>query len=672
MKGAVYVTTELSTLETLCVNTIRGLAMDGPQKANSGHPGTAMALAPIGWSLYGRLMNFNPKNPKWADRDRFILSCGHACILQYSLLHLSGFDLSRDDLINFRQWHSKTPGHPESWVTPGVETTTGPLGQGIANSVGFALAERFLAAHFNRPGHEIVNHHTYVIASDGDLMEGVSGEAASLAGHLKLGKIICFYDDNKITIEGETHLAFSENVDARYAAYGWHVQRLEDANDLDAICKAVENAQADPRPSLISVRTHIGYPSPNRQDSHKAHGEPLGLDEVAATKKILGIPNEEFYIPKDIESLRQGLIDKGAQKEKEWNDRFAAYAKAFPELAAQWKQWHSNELPSGWDSALKPFEPNAKGMATRESSGKVINMIAPHLPNWVGGSADLAPSTKTWMDNAGTQSAEEPSGRNFHFGIREHAMGSCLNGIALHGGLRCFGATFFIFSDYMRPAVRLASVMELPIAYVWTHDSIGLGEDGPTHQAVEHLASLRAMPHFTLIRPCDANEVLEAWKAALTHHGPVGLVLSRQPVATLDRQNMGPASDLKRGAYILSEAQGGQPKVILIGTGTEIGPCLAAQKILEGEGTPTRVVSMPCWSFFEAETPEYRESVLPRGVKAKVAVEAGASLGWHRWIGPDGALVTMDRYGASAPWQTNMEKFGYTGENIADHARRIL
>ncbi len=665
-------TTELSTLETLCVNTIRGLAMDGPQKANSGHPGTAMALAPIGWSLYGRLMNFNPKNPKWPDRDRFILSCGHACILQYSCLHLAGFDLSRDDLIHFRQWHSKTPGHPESWITPGVETTTGPLGQGIANSVGFALAERFLGAHFNKPGHEIVNHYTYVIASDGDLMEGVSGEAASLAGHLKLGKIIAFYDDNKITIEGETHLAFSENVDARYSAYGWHVQRLEDANDLDAICKAVEAAKADPRPSLISVRTHIGYPSPNRQDSHKAHGEPLGLDEVAATKKILGIPNEEFYIPADIDSLRNGLIEKGAKNEKDWNDKFAAYEKAFPELAAQWKQWWSGELPSGWDAALKSFEPSEKGMATRESSGKVINQIAPHFPNWVGGSADLAPSTKTWMDNAGTQSAEEPSGRNFHFGIREHAMGSCLNGIALHGGLHCFGATFFIFSDYMRPAVRLASVMELPVTYVWTHDSIGLGEDGPTHQAVEHLASLRAMPHFTLIRPADANEVLEAWKAALTHKGPVGLVLSRQPVATLDRSKMGPATDLHKGGYILSEASGGQPKVILMGTGTEIGPCLAAQKILEAEGTPTRVVSMPCWAFFEAQTQEYRDSVLPRDVKARVAVEAGASLGWHRWIGEDGALVTMDRYGASAPWQTNMEKFGYTGENVANHARRIL
>jgi transketolase len=659
-------TSSTTALEELCVKVIRGLAMDGPQAANSGHPGTAMALAPLGWTLYGRLMRHNPANPQWADRDRFILSCGHACILQYSLLHLCGYDLSLDELRNFRQWHSKTPGHPENWVTPGIEATTGPLGQGISNAVGFAVAERFLAAYFNKPGHNIVDHYTYVICSDGDLMEGVASEAASLAGHLQLGKLICLYDDNKITIEGETELAFSEDVDARYRSYGWHVQRLDDPNDLNAVQQAIEAAKKDPRPSMISVRTHIAFPAPNAIDTHGAHGSPLGDKEIAATKAILGLPNEAFHVPAEIDELRNGLVQRGKQQEAEWQARFDAWAKEFPELATQWKQWFNKELPPEWDQNMKPFPADAKGMATRASSGKVIQQFAPLIPNLLGGSADLAPSTNTLMDGVASQSHEHPEGRNFHYGIREHGMGACVNGMLLHGGVRAFCATFFVFSDYMRPSVRLAALSGLPAIYVWTHDSIGLGEDGPTHQAVEHLASLRAMPNLLVMRPGDANEVLESWRVALqSTNVPVALVLSRQNVPTLDRANMGAASGVAQGAYILQEADGGKPACVLIGTGSELQHCVKARDILQGQGIPTRVVSMPCWELFEQQSPEYRNQVIPRDVPGRVAVEAGCSMGWERWIGENGATVTVDRFGSSAPWQVNMEKYGFTPENIA-------
>jgi len=670
----VAITSPNTALEELCVKVIRGLAMDGPQQANSGHPGTAMALAPLGWTLYGRLMRHNPANPKWPDRDRFVLSCGHACILQYSLLHVCGYDLSLDDLKNFRQWHSKTPGHPENWVTPGVETTTGPLGQGISNAVGMALAERYLASHFNRPGHEIVNHYTYVICSDGDLMEGVAAEACSLAGHLKVGKLIALYDDNHITIEGEAELAFTEDVDARFRAYGWHVQRIDSPNDLDQVAQALEAAKADPRPSLISVRTHIAFPAPNAIDTHESHGSPLGDKEIQATKAILGLPPEEkFYVPAELEALRQSVVERGARAEADWNSRFEAYAKAFPELAQEWHIFQAGDLPSGWDAGLKPFEANPKGMATRGASGKVIAQFASKIPNLLGGSADLAPSTMTWMDGLGTQSAETPGGRNIHFGIREHGMGALVNGLLLHGGLRAFCATFFVFSDYMRPSVRLAALIGLPAIYVWTHDSIGLGEDGPTHQAVEHLAALRAMPNLWVMRPGDANEVLESWKVALQSRcAPVALVLSRQAMPTVDRSKLGAAEGVARGAYILAEAEGGAPRCILIGTGSEVQHCLTARDVLQAEGVPTRVVSMPCWELFEQQSEEYRQQVLPASVAAKVAVEAGCSFGWHRWIGDKGTTVCIDSYGASAPSQVNMEKFGFTTENVVAVAKSVL
>jgi transketolase len=618
-------------------------------------------------------MQHNPANPKWANRDRFVLSCGHACILQYSLLHLCGYDLSRDDLLAFRQWHSKTPGHPENWVTPGVETTTGPLGQGISNAVGMAIAERWLAAHFNRPGHTLVDHYTYVICSDGDLMEGVSAEACSLAGQLQVGKLICLYDDNKITIEGETHLAFSEDVDARFRAYGWHVQRLDSPNDLDLVGQAIQAAKADPRPSLISVRTHIAFPAPNAIDTHQAHGAPLGDKEIQATKAILGLPPEEkFYVAPELETLRTQIKDRGARAEAAWKQAFEAYSRQFPELAAQFQQFHSGHLPEGWDAALKPFEAG-KGVATRVSSGKVINQLVQGVPNLLGGSADLAPSTMTWMDGLEAQDSEHHGGRNFHFGIREHGMGSIVNGMLLHGGVRAFCATFFVFSDYMRPAVRLAALCGLPAIYVWTHDSIGLGEDGPTHQAVEQLASLRAMPNLWVMRPGDANEVLESWKVALqSTKSPVALVLSRQGVPTLDRTVFASAEGVHQGAYILAEAEGGAPRCILIGTGSELQHCVKARELLQAEGVPTRVVSMPCWELFEQQSREYRQQVLPSSVAAKVAVEAGCSFGWERWVGERGATVCVDRYGSSAPWETNMEKYGFTAANVVSVARSVL
>lgn len=663
--------------EQLLVNTIRALAMDGPQKANSGHPGTAMALAPIGWALYGRCMNHDPNEPKWVDRDRFILSCGHACILQYSLLHLSGYAVTQDDLLNFRQWGSPTPGHPEVGHTPGVETTTGPLGQGFAHGVGMALAERFLASEFNQDGFPVVDHHTYVIASDGDLMEGVCCEAASAAGHLELGKLIVFWDDNKITIEGNTDLAFTEDVDAKFQAMGWHVQRLDDTkvNDLDAISEAVENAKNDPRPSLISCRTHIAYPSPNAIDTAKSHGSPLGDEEIALTKEKLGLPSDQiFYIPDETKALTEATVAKGKQARENWEKMFAEYQAKHPELAARFKSWQNGDLPEGWDQNLPDFA-DGKARATRASSGEVLQVLGERLPNLIGGSADLAGSTKTLMKVATSQSKSNPGGRNLHFGIREHAMTAMVNGMELHGGVIPFGATFFVFTDYMRPSLRLAALMEQRSIFVLTHDSIGLGEDGPTHQAVEHLPSLRMIPNLTEIRPCDAHEAREAWVQAIKKKGgPVLLVLSRQGCPTLSRSGEYASADgLAKGAYILSEGQ--KPDSldgILIASGYEVHPCLDAQKELQAEGLSIRVVSMPSWNLFRSQSQEYRDTVFPPGVRKRLAVEAAASFGWERYVTDDGAIHGIDRFGASAPWKTNMEKFGYTGPAIAAKMKKLL
>ena len=663
--------------EKILVNTIRGLAMDGPQKANSGHPGTAMALAPIGWTLYGRSMKHDPAQPHWVDRDRFILSCGHACILQYSLLHLSGYGVSRDDLINFRQWGSNTPGHPEVGHTPGVETTTGPLGQGFAHAVGMALAERFLATEFNRDGFPVVDHHTYVIASDGDLMEGVCCEAASIAGHLELSKLIVFWDGNKITIEGDTDLAFTEDVDAKFEAMGWHVQRLDDSkvNDLDAIAEAVEAAKKDPRPSLISCRTHIAFPSPNAIDTAESHGSPLGDKEIALTKEKLGLPADQtFYIPEEAKGLTEATLSKGAKARQDWEKMFADYRAAHPELATRFEAWHKGELPEGWDQGLPDFA-DGKARATRASSGDVIQALAERLPNLIGGSADLAGSTKTLMKVASSQSKENPGGRNLHFGIREHAMAAMVNGMELHGGVIPFGATFFVFTDYMRPSLRLASLMQQRSIFVLTHDSIGLGEDGPTHQAVEHLPSLRMIPNLVEIRPCDAHEVRQAWIEAIKHKGgPVLLVLSRQNCPTLSRTaEIASADNLAKGAYVLSDGQ--KPDAldgILISSGYEVHPCLDAQKELESEGLSIRVVSMPSWGLFSAQSQEYRNSVFPPTVRKRLSVEAAATFGWERYTTDEGASHGIDRFGASAPWETNMEKFGFTGPAIATRMKELL
>ncbi|MCR5661773.1 MAG: transketolase [bacterium] len=661
--------------DKLCINVIRGLAMDGPQKANSGHPGAAMALAPLGWTLFSRVLEHSPKNPKWYNRDRFVLSCGHASMLMYSLLHLTGYGLTLDDIKNFRQWGSITPGHPEYGMTDGVEMTTGPLGQGLSSSVGMALAERYLAAYFNRPGHNVIDHYTYCFCSDGDLMEGITGEASSLAGTLGLGKLIAVYDDNHITIAGSTDLAFTEDRLARYEAYGWHIQRVDDPNDLDAFEKALLAAQKDPRPSIIGVRSHIAYPSPKMQDTSASHGTPFGEEEIAATKKVMGLPeNEKFYIPEEVYEAGKAVAERGSKAYQAWMERFEAYKAEYPELAKQLEDWMEGRLPEGWDKDLIKFE-TGKSMATRVSSGKVINALAKRLPNLIGGSADLEPSTKTLIDGSASQSKDHPEGRNIHFGIREHGMAAILTGMALHGGVYPYGATFLVFSDYMRGTVRLASLMKLPVIYVWTHDSIGLGEDGPTHQPIEHLAALRVIPNLTLIRPCDACETREAWKAAIEHKGgPVGLALTRQNVPTLERgeKAYACACGLKKGAYVLSEAHDKNAKVILIGTGSEVHICLEAQKLLEKEGISARVVSMPSWELFEEQTQEYRDSVLTPGVKARVAVEAGVTFGWEKWVGCGGTVVGIDHFGASAPYETTYEKFGLTAENVAEQAKKLL
>jgi len=659
--------------DELAIKTIRGLSMDAVQAANSGHPGTPMALAPLGWALFSELRRHDPANPDWPDRDRFVLSCGHASMLQYALLHLSGYAVSLNDIRNFRQWGSLTPGHPESHLTPGVETTTGPLGQGIGNGVGMAMAERHMAARFNKPGHTLFDHRTWVIASDGDIMEGVASEAASIAGHLKLGKLTVFWDDNEITIDGRTDLTFSEDVLARFASYGWHTENVDDGNDLDALIGAAREAVADDRPSFIRVRTVIGDPAPNKRDTSGAHGAPLGEDEIIATKQIMEWPTEPFFVPDELAAAAEAIRERGAKSHGAWEARLARYRAEFPEAASELDVALAGELPEGWDADLPIFDADPKGTATRKASGAVLNALAAKIGGLVGGSADLAGSNNSHLKGlASFLPGADGIPRNMDWGIREHGMGAAMNGMALHGGVIPFGATFLVFSDYMRPSVRLAALMKLHTRYIYTHDSIGLGEDGPTHQPVEHLAALRAIPQLAVFRPADANEVRECWKAALRWDGPAALALTRQNVPVLDRTTVASAEKAARGAYTLREAGGGGPDVILVATGSEIEIALAAADVLEQEGAAVRVVSMPCWELFEQQDESYQQEVLPRGVAAKVVVEAGIRQGWDRWVGNDAAFVTIDRFGASAPYKVLYEKYGITVERVVAEAQRLL
>ncbi len=661
-------------LDLLCINTIRTLAMDAVEAASSGHPGTPMALAPLAYLLYTRHLRHSPRYPGWPDRDRFVLSAGHASMLLYATLFLTGYDLSLEEIHNFRQWGSKTPGHPEYGHAPGVETTTGPLGQGFANGVGMAIAEAHLAAQFNRPGHAIVDHRVYAICSDGDLMEGLSHEAASLAGHLKLGKLIYFYDDNRITIEGSTDLAFSENVARRFEGYGWQVQTVEDGNDLAALERATRRAEEHlAQPSLVVVRTHIGYGAPTRQDTAAAHGAPLGKDEVAGAKRFYGWPSAEpFHVPEDALAHARRCVERGQAMKAEWDARFAAYRAAHPDLAAEFEAALAGRLPAGWERALPAFTVKDGAMASRAASGKVLNALAPVVPTLIGGSADLAESNLTHLKTSGDFLAGHYGERNLHFGVREHAMGSVLNGMCLHGGVRPYGGTFLIFSDYMRPAIRLAALMGLPAIYVFTHDSIGLGEDGPTHQPIEHLAALRAIPNLVVIRPADAAETAQAWRAALERtEGPTALVLTRQKLPALDRDALAGAEGLRRGGYVLAEATG-RPRAVLIGTGSEVSVCVAARAALEAEGIPTRVVSMPSVELFARQDAVYQESVLPASAPCRVAVEAASPFGWHRWVGPGGDVVGIERFGASAPYERIYQELGITAEQVARRVRARL
>jgi transketolase len=634
-----------------------------------------MALAPAAYVLWTRFLRHNPRNPDWADRDRFVLSCGHASMLLYSVLHLTGYDLPLEEIKNFRQWGSLTPGHPERGHTPGVETTTGPLGQGMGNAVGMAIAERFLADHFNRPGHAIVDHWTWVFASDGDLMEGVASEVASLAGHLRLGKLNVVYDDNHITIDGDTALTFSEDVPRRFESYGWQVVKVGDGNDLAAITAAFEAARAETgRPSLVVLRTSIADPAPTKRNTADAHGAPLGAEEVRRTKEIMGWPLEpKFHVPDDALNNWRGAIGRGAELEAGWRKRVEAYAAAHPELAVEFEQWQSGTLPPGWDKGLPVVTPAAGPLATRQASGLALQAIAAAVPNLVGGSADLGGSTGTTLKQGGTF-GPSTSGRTFHWGVREHGMAACLNGIAAHGGLRPFGSTFLVFSDYMKPAIRLAAIMGLPVIYIGTHDSIGLGEDGPTHQPVEHLAMLRAIPNLVTLRPADASETIEAWRLAMERRvGPTMLVLSRQKLPVLDRQSVAAAEGVRRGAYVLFDPpESGRLDTILIATGSEVGIALAAAQLLHAEGIRARVVSMPSWELFAAQPEPYRNQVLPPQVRARVAVEAAGGFGWTRWTTDEGAVVGMDGFGASAPGERLFQEFQLTPERVSQTAKRLL
>jgi transketolase len=678
-------------LDLVSINTIRTLSMDAVQKANSGHPGTPMALAPVAYTLWQNYLRYDPADPIWFNRDRFILSAGHASMLLYSLLHLAGVmsvdeqyevlgtpSVSLDDIKHFRQLHSKCPGHPEYRLTSGVETTTGPLGQGVANSVGMAMAERWLAAHYNRPGFEdLIDFNVYAICSDGDMMEGISHEAASLAGHLKLSNICWIYDNNQITIEGKTSLAFSEDVGTRFAGYGWDVIHIGDANDLEALDRAYRRAlESNDRPTLIIVNSLIAWGAPHKQDTHGAHGEPLGEDEVKLTKRAYGWPEDaKFLVPDGVyDHFRNVIGARGKQLREAWEARFEEYRKQYPELADQLDRIQRRELPDGWDKDLSSFPADAKGIATRQSSGEALNAVAKNYPWLIGGAADLAPSTKTRLTSkdAGDFEAGSYGGRNLHFGIREHAMGAILNGMATVK-LRPYGATFLIFSDYCRPPIRLAALMELPPIYVFTHDSIGVGEDGPTHQPIEQLPSLRAIPGLYVIRPCDANEAVEAWRVILPlRRNPVALVLTRQNVPTLDRSKYAPASGLAKGAYVLADAEGGKPEVILIGTGSEVSLCVEAYETLTREGIKARVVSMPCWELFDQQDQAYRDGVLPPDVKARVSVEQASTFGWSTWVGEKGTSIGMSSFGASAPLKDLLSYFGFSAEKVAEAARGLL
>ena len=656
-----------------CINTIRALAMDAVQRANCGHPGTPMALAPAAIALWTRVLRYNPAHPTWVDRDRFVLSCGHASMLLYSMLHLTGYDLPLEELINFRQWGSLTAGHPELDQAIGIETTTGPLGQGLGNATGMAIAERFLAERFNRPDYPIVDHRVWVFASDGDVMEGLGSEAASLAGHLRLGKLNVLYDDNHITIEGDTALAFSEDVGRRFEAYGWHVQRLADGNDLEAIAEAMSAAAAvTDAPSLIVLRTHIAYPAPNAIDTAAAHGAPLGEEEVRLTKEIMDWPTDRpFHVPEDVLAMMRQALARGAALEEEWQALLADYGRAHPELAAEYESWMRGELPEGWDGELPEFTADDGPLATRQASGAALNAIAAKVLNMVGGSADLAGSNNSLLKGE-LDYGPEASGRNMHWGVREHAMGACVNGMALHGGVRPYGATFLIFTDYMRPSIRLAALMGLPVIHICTHDSIGLGEDGPTHQPIEHFASLRAIPNLTLIRPADATETVVAWRAAMAQRdGPVILALTRQKLPIIDRTKYASADGLLQGGYVVSEAPDGDAEAILIASGSEVSVALEAQQQLAEGGVAVRVVSMPSWELFDAQSAEYRESVLPKALRTRVAIEAGSPFGWERYVTEDGATITIDRFGASAPAGVLFKEFGFSAERVVEEVNRL-
>jgi transketolase len=680
----------ISTLDQTCVNSIRFLSIDAIQKANSGHPGLPLGAAPMAYALWTRYLKHNPANPQWWDRDRFILSAGHGSMLLYSLLYLTGYDLPLAEIERFRQWKSRTPGHPERGLTSGVEITTGPLGQGFTNGVGMAIAEVYLSARYNRPDYSIVNHYTYAIVSDGDLMEGVSAEAASLAGHLGLGKLIYFYDDNRISLAGSTDLIFNEDRSKRFEAYGWHTIRVEDGNNLELIDRAIQAAREETkRPSLILIRTHIGYGSPQKQDSFESHGSPLGVEEVKATKQNLGWPLEPpFFVPDEALNHFRRAVNHGKEAELAWDARFAGYSKEYPDLAQEFQMAMKGELPPDWISAIPSFPADAKGMATRVSSGKALNAIALKIPQMIGGSADLNPSTHTVIKNGGdfespdfTPEDKQGStggewgynGRNMHFGVREHAMGGIANGMAAHGGVIPYTATFFVFSDYMRPPIRLAALMKLGVIFVFTHDSIGVGEDGPTHEPVEHLAALRAIPGLVVIRPCDANETAMAWRIAIeTRNRPVVLVFTRQDVPTLDRTRYASAEGLRRGAYILSDTPGNKPDLILMATGSEVSLIVAAQQKLAEQGVAARIVSMPSWELFDAQPQEYRDEVLPPGIRARLAVEAGVAQGWCKYVGDAGDVIALNRFGESAPYKVALEKLGFTVDNVVAHAKKVV
>ena len=661
------------SIKEKAIKTIKFLSVDGVQTANSGHPGLPLGNAGVAYSLWMKIMKYNPKNPDWFNRDRFVLSGGHGSMLLYTMLHLTGYDVSMEDLKSFRQWGSITPGHPENELTPGVEVTTGPLGQGFANGVGMAIAEAHLAAEFNRPGHTIVDHYTYGIVTDGDLMEGVASEAASLAGHLKLGKLIYFYDNNYISIDGSTKLAFTEDRAARFKAYGWHVSHVDDPYDIEKLVSKVDTAKQDNRPSLIIVNTTIGDGLPSVEGTEEAHGSPPGWEEIEVAKQNAEWPSEKkFYVPDDIKEHFLTKVEDGRVLEASWEKELSTYEGAFPELAKELTRRINGELPEGWESALPEFPADEKGMATRAASGKVINALATSLPELMGGSADLAPSNKTWIDGELDFQADTPQGRNMHFGVREHAMGAIVNGMSVHGGLIPYGGTFLVFSDYMRGAIRLSALSEYPAIWIFTHDSIGVGEDGPTHQPVEHTASLRVIPNLVTIRPADANETAQAWRFAIKHHGPVALLLTRQKLSTIDRDTYSEAEGLLRGAYVLADMGQNDPEIILMASGSEVNLILNAASHLAAEGVNVRVVSFPSWEIFAQQEQSYKDEVLPPDVKTRIAVEAGSTFGWERWVGDHGRIIGIDKFGASAPGDRVMKEYGFSVANVIENALDLL